>query len=181
MRLLRLSRLLVLLLRPLAKAMVLLFPHFLIEMPVLLEPISIHSVPLSLHQGNDRVKPSLASQFIVLLFMIKVKPCSVIKEDGFVVWPKMVNHLIGARWIGLVGNTAYKSCDTFDPVSDQLLVELVRSIVLSDLFRRLVTRVLLFSHLIDSYPLCFSNVLFLNLVRELLFLFFELSETLIVN
>jgi len=82
---------------------VLLFPHLLIEMPVLLEPISVHSCPLSLHQPNNGIKLSLPSEVLIFLILIIVKPFSIVEENGFVIRPKVINELISAG-VSLIRN-----------------------------------------------------------------------------
>jgi hypothetical protein len=62
-------------------------------MSVLLEPISIHSCPLGLHQSNDGIQLPLSSLIFVLLILIEGKSLFVVEENGLVIGPKMVDLL----------------------------------------------------------------------------------------
>ena len=66
-------------------------------MSVLLEPISVHSLPLHLHQVVDGVQLSLVAQVCLLLALVLSESLLVVEEDGLVIWPKMLNLLLLVR------------------------------------------------------------------------------------
>lgn len=154
----------ILLLRLLPNAWgIFLFPHFLVKVPVLLEPVSIHPGPLGLHQSNDWVKLSLPSQIVILLILVEVESLSIVEEDRLVIWPKVVDELI-RRWVGFVSNLPDKPSELLNLVTLNLLNKPLLSLLLFDLKRSLKVWILLFSQLCDPDPLSFSDMLVLNLV-----------------
>jgi len=72
-----------------------LLSHFLVEMSMLLEPISIHSRPFGFHDIDDRVKPAFDSRFMLFLLKIFIKSFWIIIEDGLsILWPEEAHLLI---------------------------------------------------------------------------------------
>jgi hypothetical protein len=143
-------------------------------MPVLLEPISVHSCPLSLHQPNNGIKLSLPSEVLIFLILIIVKPFSIVEENGFVIRPKVINELISAG-VSLIRNLTLvdQTCESFWNVVNHLLNKLGFSPLLLNLLRGFVIWILSLISLSDPNSFSFSDMLFLDLEIDFLFLLFE--------
>jgi hypothetical protein len=69
-------------------------PHLLVEVSMLLEPISIHSLPFHFHEVVDGVQLSLADEVGLILTHVLSEPLLVIEEDRLVIRPKMLHLLL---------------------------------------------------------------------------------------
>lgn len=74
---------------------ILLFSHFLVEVSMLLEPISIHSGPFCFHDIDDGIKSTFDPRFMFFLLEVLIETFWIIIEDGlFILRPEEAHLLI---------------------------------------------------------------------------------------
>lgn len=73
---------------------ILLLTHLLIEVSVLLEPVSVHPLPFHLHQVIDGVKLPLADEVCLLLALVLSQSIFIVEKNGLVVRPKVLDLLL---------------------------------------------------------------------------------------